>query len=115
MKCTRCGKVTDYYYMAGPVVLCEECACNSVATLADEGLFPFFDNVVTVQSGTGAASEDSAEEPVPAGLLDEISEVVNETMKKRKYMDPDKNLPEEPAPEEDGLPEEKFPEEFPEE
>ena len=66
MKCTRCGKVTDYYYLAGPVILCEECACNSVSSLADEGLFPFFDNVVTIQSGDGASAETAVSESVPA-------------------------------------------------
>lgn len=69
MKCTRCSKATDYYYMAGPVVLCEDCACNSVSALADEGLFPFFDNVVTVQSGDGTSIETTVSESVPESSL----------------------------------------------
>lgn len=64
MECNRCGKDTDYYYKAGPVVLCENCACNSVAALADEGLFPFFDSIVSVQPVDAVASKVTHEEPV---------------------------------------------------
>ena len=92
MKCNRCGVDTVFYYKAGPVVLCENCACNSVAVLSDEGLFPFFDVIIIAQSGDGTATEPASEEPAPAGGS-------------KGFFDY----------EEDGLPEEKFPEEFPEE
>lgn len=94
MMCTRCGKATDYYYLAGPAVLCEDCACNSVSALADEGLFPFFDNVVPIQSGDGAVSETANEESVPTEMQAAVTEAVDACMERRQYMDPEKNLPE---------------------
>lgn len=69
MKCNRCGKETDYYYMAGPVALCEDCACTSVAVLSDEGLFPFIDNVIPAGHGDGAAAEPANEIPVPTEVV----------------------------------------------
>lgn len=71
MKCTKCGADTFYYYMAGPVILCEDCACNSVAALADEGLFPFFDKVITVTPEDCVTAETTNEAPTPAECAEE--------------------------------------------